>query len=102
MRYKALRRNGEIDAEVALLQGIQALDAACEVAEKTNDVEGLLNGTAMWMKLSETIQGFAEKAAEEARPEGIVKTTEPKIEIGFQCAKPDTEPIIAEEDEVNE
>lgn len=103
MRYKALPRDAEIDPEVALLQGASALDAAAEVAEKLNDVEGLLNVSAMWMKFSESIQGFtdrleeaAAKAEHKAKEGEIVRTSTSKIEMGFQ---PEPAIIIEENEE---
>lgn len=92
MRYKPLSPKAEIDAEMALLQAVSALDAAAETAEKVNDVEGLLNTAAMWMKMSGTIGHFAEAVAE-AEKEEVVKTS-PRIEMGFCAAE-----IIAEEDD---
>lgn len=108
MVYRKLPRNSVIDPEVALLQGAGALDAAGVIAENMSDVEGLLNVAAMWMKFGEHIQGFvekveeAEKKAENAAREGeIVKVTTPKIEMGFQCEKPEADPeeITVEEGE---
>jgi len=105
MKYKSLPKDSDIDPEVALLQGATALDVAGEIAERMNDVEGLLNVAAMWMKFSEQIQEFgekveeAEKKAENKAKEGeIVKTSTPKIEVGFQC-EPDPEEIIVEDGE---
>lgn len=79
VRYKALPKDSDIDSEVALLQGLLALDAAGEVAEKLNDVEGLVQVSAMWMKFSETIQGFAEAAGQNISISGG-----PKFRTGFQ------------------
>lgn len=108
MRYKALLKDSDIDPEVALLQGALALDAAGERAEVMNDVEGLLNVAAMWMKFSETIHGFAEKVQQaqekadlKAREGEMIKTTDPKIDVGFQRSVPDVEPIVVEEDELD-
>lgn len=105
-RYKALRRDADIDPEVALIQGALALDAAGEIAEKTNDVEGMLNVAAMWMKFGESIQTFAEKAEEDAekaelkaREGEVVKSGAGKIEMGFQRFIEQPEPVIAEEEE---
>lgn len=108
MKYKSLPKDAQIDPEVALLQAASTLDVAGETAERMSDVEGLLNVAAMWMKFGEQIQTFAEKVeeaekkAEHAAKEGeIVKTSQPKIEVGFQCPKPDDEPeeITVEEGE---
>jgi len=93
-RYKVLSRDAEIDAEVALLQGAMALDAAGEIAEYNRDIEGLLKVSALWMKFSEGIQGFAEKMQEQE--EDLVKMDDKKIEIGF-CAP--SEQITIEENE---
>lgn len=109
MRYKALPKESEVNPEVALLQGALALDAAAEMAEKLNDVEGMLNVAAMWMKFSEGLHGFIEKAqeaeekAELKDKEGeMVKTIASKIEVGFQGSKPEADPItVEEEDEVD-
>lgn len=109
MRYKPLPKESHIDPEVALLQGALALDAAGEMAEKLNDVEGLLNVSAMWMKFSETIHGFAEavekaeeKADLKAKEGEMVKNSQPKIDMGFQRApEPEEEPIMANEEEEN-
>lgn len=106
MRYKSLPRDSDIDPKVALFQGALALDAAAETAEKINDVEGLLNVAAMWMKFSEQIEGFAEKVEEtaeeaelKAREGEIVKATANKIEMGFCLPSPEADPITVEEEE---
>lgn len=95
MKYKPLPKNSDIDSEVALLQGLLALDTAGEVAEKLNDVEGLIQVSAMWMKYSETIHGFAEAAARGGETVSI--SGDPKFRTGFQAAP--VEEIIFEEDE---
>lgn len=96
MRYKALSKDSEIDPEVALLQSISALDAAGVKAQLMSDVDGLLNVAAGWMKISEVIQAFAEKAEEVIENARVEET---KIEMGFQAARPEVEPITVEEDE---
>lgn len=88
MRYKSLPASVDIDPEVALLQAVRALDAAAETAERINDVEGLLNTAAMWMKLSGSIEIVAEDDPK------YVRTTEAKFETGFQRTD-----IIAEGEE---
>lgn len=102
MIYKKLPKDSEIDPEVALLQGASALDAAGEKAELLNDVEGLLNVAAMWMKFSEQIQEFASKVEEATQKaieaEEIVKSKQSKIEMGF-CIPTDEPEIIADEGE---
>lgn len=95
MRYKALSKNCDIDSEVALLQGLLALDAAGEVAEKLNDVEGLIQISAMWMKYSETIHGYAE--AGEAARQSISISGDPKFRTGFQSSS--SEEITFEEEQ---
>lgn len=107
MIYKKLPRQSVIDPEVALIQGAYALDAAGTLAENLNDVEGLLNVAAMWMKFGESIQGYAEKVEEDekkaeakAKEGEIVKASSPKIGVGFQCAEPvEPEEITVEEGE---
>lgn len=98
MRYKTLPTKGDVDPEMALLQGAYALDAAAEVAEKTNDVEGLLNAAAMWMKYSEAFDHYASNAM--PTPDQILG--DKKFQIGFGLA-PEEEPIAAnEEDELDD
>jgi hypothetical protein len=106
MRYKPLPRDSHIDPEVALLQAASAMDAAGEMAEKLNDIEGLLNVAAMWMKFSEDIHGFAEavekaeeKADLKAREGEMVKSSSSKIDMGFRPSTPDEEPIVIVEEE---
>ena len=96
MVYRALKKDAEIDSEMALVQAAGALDAAGLVAEKLNDAEALLNVAAMWMKFSESVLGFAEhQHGQEENP----LAANPKINVGFQRA-PVVEPeIIVEEDE---
>lgn len=81
MRYKALGPKEDVDPEKCLLQAAQALDAAAEVAEVTNDVEGLLNVSAMWIKFSESVSSFAEFASSHPGEDHESKS---KIETGFQ------------------
>lgn len=95
MTYKKMPASGNVDGETALLQGAAALDAAAVVAEKTNDVEGLLNAAAMWLRFSEAIDHYATVAnAEEAKQQEILKGS--TIQIGFQANSGE---IVAEEEE---
>lgn len=57
MKYKALSVVCDITQETVLLQAMRALDCAALAAEKTSDVEGLLNVAAMWMKVTESLEG---------------------------------------------
>lgn len=57
MKYKALPVACDITQETVLLQAVRALDCAALAAEKTSDVEGLLNVAAMWMKFTESLDG---------------------------------------------
>lgn len=98
--YKPLKANAEIDAETALLQAAAALDAAGHTAEKVNDVEGLMNVAAMWMKMSDTITNFTEYVEQKVGEQGgsDVFKTSPKIEVGFQRAPVEPEIIVEEEE----
>jgi hypothetical protein len=58
MKYKPMARDAEVNEASSILQAVYALDAAGVVAETTNDVEGLLNVAAMWMKLGEAAGQF--------------------------------------------
>lgn len=82
MRYKPTGPRQDIDAQVCLVQAASALDAAAERAEQTNDVEGLLNVSAMWIKFSETVENFLAYSHELAASDG----SEPKITTGFQAS----------------
>jgi hypothetical protein len=92
MKYKGLSKDAEVDEKSSLLQATFALDAAGEVAERTNDVEGLLNVAAMWMKVGEAVGQFAPVVP--LGKEGLSVTT---IPTGFQRSD-----IIIEEDDENE
>lgn len=81
-RYKPTGPRALIDAEACLLQAASALDAAAERAENTNDVEGLLNVSAMWMKFSETIEGLAQHRLEQDSP----MRSNQEFTTGFQAA----------------
>ena len=82
MRYKATR--GDIDSQTCLVQAANALDAAAERAEATNDVEGLLNVSAMWMKFSETVENFANYKQEQIISEQMAQTSPGQFQTGFQ------------------
>lgn len=94
--YKPIRRNADIDAEVALIQAAIALDAAGVVAETTNDVEGLLNVVAMWMKYGEALTNFTEYVEQEEAKK-VVK--ESAVQTGFQRSAPVEPDITVEENE---
>jgi hypothetical protein len=97
MIYKKLVRGEDIGAETGLIQSAYALDAAAVTAERQNDVEGMLNVAAMWMKFTDTIVNFHEHVETEKEGE-MIKTAEAKIEIGFQRS-PAEEPIVVEEED---
>lgn len=82
MRYKATGPKDQIDAELCLVQAASALDAAAERAEQVNDVEGLLNVSAMWIKFSEAVENFARYKQEES-PQEIEGG---KLATGFQAS----------------
>lgn len=86
MRYKVLPKDSAIDSEVALLQGLLALDAAAEMAERLNDVEGMIQVSAMWMKYSESIHGFAEAMERVKEDQNISTSGDPKFRTGFQSS----------------
>jgi hypothetical protein len=76
--YKRLSSKIEIDLETVLLQAASALDAAGVIAERNNDVEGLLNVSAFWMKFGDTLQEATASVVEE----DMLGTK--KFETGFQ------------------
>jgi hypothetical protein len=78
MRYKPMPTKGDINPETALIQGAYSLDAAAEVAERNNDVEGLLNVAAMWVKLSQDFDAFASGALP------TEENSRSNIAVGFQ------------------
>jgi len=99
MRYKVLPKEGDIGPEEALIQATLALDAAGIMAEKINDVEGMLAVGAMWMKFSEAITHYTDPEAQ--RTPINAGGNNYKTGVGFQAAPPvdDPEVIIAEENE---
>ncbi len=86
MKYKSLPKNSDIDAEMALLQSASLLDIAAETAERMNDVDGLLNTAALWMKFGDQIYGFAEKVGEDKSAD-IMKMSESRLKLGFQTSE---------------
>src|SRR4051794_13731362 len=93
--YRPIKRNADIDAEVALIQAATALDAAGVVAETTNDVEGLLNVVAMWMKYGEALTNFTEYVESQGATKQVVK----EVQTGFQRSVPVEPNITVEENE---
>jgi hypothetical protein len=103
LKYKVLPSNAEIDPEVALLQSALAVDAAIKLAEANRDVDGMLNGSALWLKISESIHDFSDRVQKaEQEHEEIVKAGISKIQTGFCVPDPESADIIAEEDLDNE
>lgn len=97
MAYKRLPAKGDVDPEQALIQAIYALDSACVVAEKINDVEGLLNGAGLWIKVSEAMDEFAAGKTKVIENGELVKS-DSKIETGFQRSEPVPDDITVEEE----
>jgi hypothetical protein len=59
----------ELNAEVALLQAANALDLAVYLAVQSQNVEKLLDATAMWIGLGERLaSGFGQDDEEEDEP----------------------------------
>lgn len=83
-RYKAIGPHAEIDTEVALLQTAACLDAAAIVAERMNDVEGLMNVAAMWMRYGEALTNFTEYAEQQDAARKQIVYQSPKLSTGFQ------------------
>lgn len=90
MRYKPLPRSVNIGVDTLMVQAASTLDAASEVAETQNDVEGLLNVAAMWMKMAEGMDIMMQNRPP-MEDESVKSST---IKTGFQ--KTD---IIVEEEE---
>lgn len=82
MRYKASR--GDIDAQTCLVQAASALDAAAERAEQSNDVEGLLNVSAMWIRFSETVENFSNYKQEQVVGDNLTQMAPGQFQTGFQ------------------
>lgn len=82
MRYKASR--GDIDSQTCLIQAASALDAAAERAEQSNDVEGLLNVSAMWIRFSETVENFNNYQKEQVVVDHLTETKTGNFQTGFQ------------------
>lgn len=100
MTYKILPKDAEIDPEVALLQSALAVDAAIKMAEANRDVDGMLNGSALWLKISESIHDFSDRVLKaEQEHEEVVKAGTSKIEMGFCAPEPD---VIKTEEESND
>ena len=95
MRYKPMPKDSDIGPEETLVQTAYALDAAGVMAEKLNDVEGMLSVGAMWMKLGETISNMI--VAEE-KPKEVIGSKH-ATGVGFQAAPEKFDGIIIEEEE---
>lgn len=99
MRFKRLKSDDEVGVEEVLLQSCQALEIAAVLAADDRDVEGLLNTSAMFMKLCETIIAVS-KEREDPEEEGKVVTMDSakNFDVGFQrLVKRDD--IVADEEE---
>lgn len=79
MKYRPLTKNAEINFAAMLTQAVSTLEAAATVAESTQDVEGLLNTTAMFLKLADIVDGMVPLHVEEEDKKSITQ-----IATGFQ------------------
>lgn len=97
--YKPLPKDADIDPEVALLQSASALDAAGRMAEKLNDVEGMLNVAAMWIKFGEGVYELTSKTEEDLdKAVEAGKAARAKIDVGFQVTREEDDGRVDGED----
>jgi len=92
-------QGSDIGPEESLVQTAYALDAAGVMAEKLNDVEGMLAVGAMWMKLGETISNMV-VVEPEPKPSDIIGSNH-KTGVGFQAAPVEQDDAIIIEEEQN-
>lgn len=99
MKYKSMPRTGNVSSEIALIQGLHTLDAAATVAEQTQDVEGLLNVAAMWMRFGEVMDAYANGVQPSGTEDKVF--VERQFETGFGISHHEDE-IAADEEENND
>ncbi len=92
MKYKGMPKDSDIGPDESITQGAYAIDAACFRADQLNDIEGLLAGAAMWMKLSEMLTHYAPDD-----PEKLVGH-DTNVVLGFQGVKPAPDVITTEQE----
>lgn len=83
MKYKPLPQKADINFLQMMTQAVSTLDAAAEVAERTNDVEGLINTAAMWMKMADIVEGIVAESMLGPFPDDDDKSR-PRVPTGFQ------------------